>query len=141
MKKFICGMVLALFIGMGNLLPSISEAMYYQPSAYWCDNYNYPEVYYKGDVHYYVDLSSAFIKDQVKNSAEQRSVVCYNMVIVNPSGASTQTRYVLIVTAEDGYDMYNWSDSDGKWILNTGEFGYQMASFNAGSILMKHFGL
>jgi hypothetical protein len=136
---FILGVMLAVFVSVLNVYSSVTEAgPNYHPTSYWCDNTNYPEVFYKGNVYYYVDLSSAFIKDQDTSYSGMKTIVCYNMVIVDPESTTTKIKYILIVTGEDGYNIYDWND---KWQLNTGSFGFQLANFNAGRLLMGYFGL
>lgn len=83
-------------------------------------------------------LSSAFIKDQDTSYSGMKTIVCYNMVIVDPESTTTKIKYILIVTGEDGYNIYDWND---KWQLNTGSFRFQLATFNAGRLLMGYFGL
>lgn len=142
MKRFIFGIMLALCIGLGNMInPSVSEAVGYHPPSYWCNNYNYPQVDSRYGDKFYVDLSSSYIANSFKDKYGDNYDIRYNIIIVNPNGVaeSTISSRVLIELAEDGYNIYDWDKDNNEWKLNTGEYGYQKTSFNAGLVLLDKY--
>lgn len=131
MYKFLFGIVAATFIGLFSFSPQ-AEAGLYNPTAYWCDNYNYPRAYAHMGVNYYVDLSSAVVKEKSGNA----TVMAYNVISVSESGTTHTYLFTTLLRTGKGVQICSWRNNGWEPIA---DYGYNQPEYNAGLILIDNF--
>lgn len=131
--------VFATWMWLTSASPSMTYAMGYHATSYWCNNTNYPLVAARMGVDHYDDLASAYIAQQWSDEWSDYKLCVCNIVVVKRDtneAIATDLARVVIEKSEDGPSFY--AEQDGQWVLLK-NYGYMEALYNTGWVLMHYF--
>ena len=113
----------------------------YTPNSYWKDNQNYPIVFQKDGINYYLDYNSCILVQYWNEGLGSCDCqVNFNVVGVDPTEKYKPTTFSrtirIIKSRDDSYMLYRWNTIDLDWF----RFKYddEPYLYNVGSLIAEN---
>lgn len=135
MKRILIFTILCLIV-----LSTVCSA--YSPKSYWKDNQNYPIVFSRDNINYYLDYKSCILVQYWNEGLGSSDYqVNFNVIGVDPTEKykpTTFSRTIRIIESTDGsYILYRWDNND--WVRFT--YNEEPYLYNTGSLIAENFNI